>query len=289
MKLEIKNLSKKFDKKEIFKNVDFSLDSGEILALIGRNGSGKTTLLKILVEIIEKNSGEISIDGVNIYNNPNLKQEIIYIPDRFDYFPHTKIKKIINYYKIIYPKFDENYVTENLAKNKININKKMSELSKGESALAALIIGLGCNTSFIFLDEPLDGIDVININKVIDYILDAQEKNVGLIISSHQLNYLSKISNKVFYIEKESVSDNSKEIKLENYKKYQLVYKENIPDELLNNTNVLLINSIGRVYTILVEVTDDFSEDELLKEALQYDEISVTLEDIFIFKNKGGN
>ena len=66
MKLEIKNLSKKFEKKEVLNNINLEVESGEVVSLVGRNGSGKTTLLKLITGIYQLDMGEITIDGVNI-------------------------------------------------------------------------------------------------------------------------------------------------------------------------------------------------------------------------------
>ena len=90
MKLAIKNINKKFSKKIVLNNVSFTVSTGEIVALIGRNGSGKTTLLKILSGIYSQDSGKIKIEGVD---NKNIKKQLIYIPDRFDYFKNSKIKR----------------------------------------------------------------------------------------------------------------------------------------------------------------------------------------------------
>ena len=89
MKLTIKNINKKFSIKNVLNNVSFTVNAGEIVALIGRNGSGKTTLLKILSGIYSQDSGEIEIEGVD---NKNIRKQLIYIPDRFDYFKNSKIK-----------------------------------------------------------------------------------------------------------------------------------------------------------------------------------------------------
>ena len=79
MKLEIKNLSKKFEKKEVLNNINLEVESGEVVSLVGRNGSGKTTLLKLITGIYQLDTGEITIDGVNIEQN-NLKSNIVYSP-----------------------------------------------------------------------------------------------------------------------------------------------------------------------------------------------------------------
>ena len=283
MKLTIEKINKKFSKKIVLNNVNFSVSTGEIVALVGRNGSGKTTLLKILSGIYSQDSGKIRIDDVD---NKDIKKQLIYIPDRFDYFKNSKIKKVGEFYKLAYENFDEQYFKTELEKIKLSQTSRVSELSKGQLAIFSLILGISCRTKFIFLDEPLDGIDVINTKMIVDYILDAQSDGIGLLISSHQLDSLENVSDKVVYLD-EGIGV-SEEIKKEEYSKYQLVYQEKIPDELRRNPNVKIISNIGRVYVVIIrgsyDATHDIIQDEDL---LQYDKLPIVLEDIFLLNSKG--
>ena len=286
MKLEIKNLSKKFEKKEVLNNINLEVKSGEVVSLVGRNGSGKTTLLKLITGIYQLDIGEITIDGVNIEQN-NLKSNIIYIPDKFDYFKYTKIKNIIKYYELAYENFDKDYFEKELVKNKISLNKKITELSKGQTVIFGVILGLACRTNFLLLDEPLDGIDIINIKLIINYIIEAQDSGVGILVSSHQLDYLENISDKIIYID--TTGKYGKEVDKMEYSKYQLVYEDKIPDEFANLDSVRIVSNIGRVYIVLVRGSFEETRDFIQESApLQCDELPVLLEDIFIINNKGG-
>ena len=283
MKLTIEKINKKFLKNIVLNNVSFSVSTGEIVALVGRNGSGKTTLLKILSGIYSQDSGEIGIEGID---NKNIKKQLIYIPDRFDYFKNSRIKKVCEFYKLAYENFDEQYFKTELEKIKLSQTSRLSELSKGQLAIFSLILGISCRTKFIFLDEPLDGIDVINIKMIVDYILDAQSDGVGLLISSHQLNALENISDKVVYLD-DGVGV-SEEVNKDEYSKYQLVYQEKISEELRRNPDVRIISNIGRVYVVIMrgsyEVTQEIIQD---KDLLQYDKLPIALEDIFLLNSKG--
>ena len=283
MKLTIDNINKKFSKKIVLNSVSFTVSSGEIVALIGRNGSGKTTLLKILSGIYSQDSGEIGIEGVD---NKNIKKQLIYIPDRFNYLKNSKIKRVCEFYKLAYENFDEQYFKTELEKIKLLLTSRLSELSKGQLTIFSLILGISCRTKFIFLDEPLDGIDVINTKVITNYILDAQSDGIGLLISSHQLNTLENISDKVVYLD-DGVGV-SEEINKDEYSKYQLVYQEKISEELRYNPDVRIISNIGRVYVVIMkgsyEVTQDIIQD---RELLQYDRLPISLEDIFLINSKG--
>ena len=283
MKLTIEKINKKFSKKIVLNNVNFSVSTGEIVALVGRNGSGKTTLLKILSGIYSQDSGKIRIEDVD---NKNIKKQLIYIPDRFDYFKNSKIKKVGEFYKLAYENFDEQYFKTELEKIKLSKTSRLSELSKGQLAIFSLILGISCRTKFIFLDESLDGIDVINTKMIVDYILDAQSDGIGLLISSHQLNSLENISDKVVYLD-EGIGV-SEEINKDEYSKYQLVYQEKIPDELCRNPNVKIISNIGRVYVVIMRGSYDATYDIIQdKDLLQYDKLPIALEDIFLLNSKG--
>ena len=283
MELTIEKINKKFSKKIVLNNVSFTVSTGEIVALIGRSGSGKTTLLKILSGIYSQDSGEIGIKGVD---NKNIKKQLIYIPDRFDYFKNSKIKKVCEFYKLAYENFDEQYFKTELEKVKLSITSRLSELSKGQLAIFSLILGISCRTKFIFLDEPLDGIDVINTKKIVDYILDAQSEGIGLLICSHQLNALENISDKVVYLD-DGVGV-SEEINKDEYSKYQLVYQEKISEELRRNPDVRIISNIGRVYVVIMKGSYDATHDIIQdKDLLQYDKLPIALEDIFLLNSKG--
>ena len=283
MKLTIEKINKKFLKNIVLNNVSFSVSTGEIVALVGRNGSGKTTLLKILSGIYSQDSGEIGIEGVD---NRNIKKQLIYIPDRFDYFKNSKIKKVCEFYKLAYENFDEQYFKTELEKIKLSQTSRLSELSKGQLAIFSLILGISCRTKFILLDEPLDGIDVINTKKIVDYILDAQSDGIGLLISSHQLNALENISDKVVYLgDGVGVSE---EVNKDEYSKYQLVYQEKIPEVLRRNPDVRIISNIGRVYVVIMKGSYDATHDIIQdKDLLQYDKLPIVLEDIFLLNSKG--
>ncbi|MGX7069388.1 ATP-binding cassette domain-containing protein [Gemella bergeri] len=281
MKLKIKNLSKSFGKKKILSNISFSVENSEVVAVIGRNGSGKTTLFKLIAGIYDLKEGEMFIDETDLQD---IKNEIIYSPDKFNYFENEKIKNIIRYYELSYPKFSKEYFIAEIEKNKIDLDTRVSELSKGQKAILSVILSFSCKTCFVLLDEPFDGIDVLNINLIIDYIIEAQENGVGILISSHQLAYIENISNKIIYLDNKDYL--TKEVNPTDYIKYQLVYKEEIPQNLLQNENIAVINNIGRVYTVITYGDND----KLIKDsgALQYDKLPVTLEDIFILRNREG-
>lgn len=284
MKLELQNIYKQFDKKYVLSDVNLSVTTGEVVALIGRNGAGKTTLLKIITGIYNVTSGKIQIDNIDI---EKVKENIMYIPDKFDYFKRTKLKDVAKYYELAYENFALDYFRKELEKNKISLNKRVSELSKGQVVIFSVILGLASRTKFLLLDEPLDGIDVINIKLIIDYIIEAQDSGVGVLISSHQLDYLENISDKIIYLgDNDGAIEN---VDKDNYSKYQLVFEDELPQTLLTSKDIKVLSNIGRVYVVIMRGSTEKTLDIIKKYGvLQYDVLPVLLEDVFVLNSKGG-
>lgn len=284
MKLELQNVYKEFDGKYVLSDVNLSVTTGEVVALIGRNGAGKTTILKIITGIYNVTSGKIQIDNIDI---EKVKENVIYIPDKFDYFKRTKLKDVAKYYELAYENFALDYFRKELEKNKISLNKRVSELSKGQVVIFSVILGLASRTKFLLLDEPLDGIDVINIKLIIDYIIEAQDSGIGVLISSHQLDYLENISDKIIYLgDNDGAIEN---VDKDNYSKYQLVFEDELPQTLLTSKDIKVLSNIGRVYVVIMRGSTEKTLD-IIKEygVLQYDVLPVLLEDVFVLNSKGG-
>lgn len=282
MKLLIKNISKSFKNKTILNDINFELDSGNILAIVGKNGSGKTTLLKTIVGTLDRQKGDILIDNQSIKKYIKLKSNMILVNDRFDYFKYDKLKHILFYYETIYDNFDRDYFLEKLAFHQLDLNKKLSSLSKGQAMILSILLALASNPKFILLDEPLDGIDLVNINIILDYILDAQEKDIGVIIASHRLNYIEKIANDILLLDNDAnqlISINDV-----NLCKYQVVYKEKITLNF-NRSEAFVLNHIGRVYTIIAKDCPEFEKKLQATNPLQYDKMNASLEEIFLAKH----
>lgn len=280
MIVEAININKSFDNKKVLKDVSLNLEKGNITGLVGRNGSGKTTLLKILAGIYNADSGKFKIDGNSLTVNPKTIEKVAYMPDRFDYFNYDKLKDIPGFYKIIYPKFDEKFFFDEIAKYNLDIDQNVRNFSKGEKNLLGLISILSTNAEVLLVDEILDGMDVINKRAIIQYLLDARDKDCAVFASSHELAGLSGICDQIYYLSKYGhlAATNADENK--NINKLQIVVKDELPEEIKEKS--VIISHIGRVYNILINL-DDKNLEILLKspEVVQYDRLEMKVEDYF--------
>lgn len=279
--LQINDIHKSYGEKHVLNGISFSVEKGKVTSLIGRNGSGKTTMLEILSRIISQDGGFISIDDKKIDEDITLQQNIAFLPDRFDLFKYSNALRIMEFYEIIYPNFDREFVKTELTKLRISPKMDVRNLSKGQSALLGLVIILATGADYILLDEILDGIDVVNRRKVIEYVLDATAAGRAVLISSHSLDELESISDTAIYI---SLDGSLQAVDQSlNLNKFQIVLKETLKKE--DREKLFITGEIGRVITILTENSFEEVQKKLKTEIIQHDIIPVKYEDVFYYES----
>ncbi|PMC81486.1 ATP-binding cassette domain-containing protein [Anaerococcus hydrogenalis] len=279
---EVMSLYKSFGKNKVLEDVNFSLEEGKIYALVGRNGSGKTTLLKIMADIFQKDLGKINIYGKSFKEDKHIIENIAYLPDRFDYFDYSSVEKMLGYYQDIYPKFDKRFVIKELEKNNIDIKKNLRSFSKGYKNLIGLLAVIGTNAKLVLLDEILDGMDVLNKELILSYILDMKDFGRTVLASSHELEELAKIADETLYISKNGRLTNLYQNK-EKFVKLQVVVKDKLDPKILERA-VLRFN-LGRVYTILIENKENLLENIKKNETVvQFDILDPKIEDYFYWE-----
>lgn len=223
--LEIKNLKKTYDHKEVLKDISIVLNQGEIIGLIGKNGAGKTTLMKILLGLTSFDYGSIEYKGDRSYLQ---KYEVM---SQFGYLLECKLFEYLN-------GFDNLYVSEKYAnspKNKNELKGKILELlnfvdlpnnhkmvkgySFGMKQRLGLALALMGNPKVLILDEPFVGLDSMGVEHFKRYIFEMKEKRgITILISSHQLSEIEQICDRYLFIRdkkvKEIVKINNEKIKI---------------------------------------------------------------------------
>lgn len=282
MIVEVMSLYKSFGKNKVLEDVNFSLDEGKIYALVGRNGSGKTTLLKIMADIYQKDLGKINIFGKSFKEDKHIIENIAYLPDRFDYFDYSSVEKMLGYYEVIYPNFDKRFVLKELEKNNIDIKKNLKSFSKGYKNLIGLLAVIGTNAKIVLLDEILDGMDVLNKEIILSYILDLRDFGRIVLASSHELEELAKVADETLYLSKDGKLTNLQRNK-EKFVKLQIVVKDELDPKILDRA--VLRFKLGRVYTILIENRENLMDMIKNNESVvQFDILDPKIEDNFYWE-----
>ena len=197
--LEIKNLYKSFDEKQILKGVNFSIESGKIVGLLGKNGSGKTTIIKLINDLLTIDSGEILINGNKI--GPESKAIVSYLPERSYLDKSKKVYQILNFFKDFYSDFDLEKAEKLLLELDLDKNLKLSKMSKGMLEKISLVLTMSRQAKLYILDEPLGGVDPATRDKILKTILSNFGENSSLLITTHLVSDVEKILDEVIFID----------------------------------------------------------------------------------------
>ena len=198
--LEINNLNKSFDNKEILKDINLSIQSGKIIGLLGKNGVGKTTLIKLINDLLTPTSGEILIKGQKI--GIETKKVISYLPERTYLNKQMKVSEVISYFEDFYDNFDSEKAKKLLKDLDLDINQKLTQMSKGMQEKVQLVLVMSRNADLYVLDEPLGGVDPATRDYILDTILSNFNENASVIISTHLISDIEKILDEVIFIDK---------------------------------------------------------------------------------------
>lgn len=204
--LKIENLSKKFPGNDFYSLSDVSLEieKGEIVGLIGKNGAGKSTLMKMMAKSQKPTLGKISYNGTDINSNDNVLEDFgIMIEPVF--YPEMSVIDNLKFYlklhgkKELYPNIERTLKLVELWESR---NRKPKGFSFGMKQRTALAIALVAEPDFLILDEPFVGLDPVGVQKLIDILKKwSSERQISMLISSHQLGELEALCNRYIYIE----------------------------------------------------------------------------------------
>ena len=215
--LECKHLYKEFDNKVILKDINLKIPRGKIIGLLGKNGMGKSTLIKLINDLLTPTSGEILING----EKPGVKsKEIIsYLPERTYLDKEMTIKQVIQYFEEFYKNFDTQKAIKLLRDLDLDVNKKISKMSKGMQEKLQLILVMSRNAELYILDEPLGGVDPATRDYILDTILSNFSEGASVIISTHLISDIERILDEVIFIDKGEIILTSSADELRNKEK----------------------------------------------------------------------
>ena len=197
--LEIKNLNKSYENKKILNNINIKVESGKIVGLLGKNGVGKSTLIKIINGLLQKDSGEILLNGNKI--TPQDKEKIAYLPEKTYLNKNMRVIDYFNYMSEFYGTFNKEKAINLLEKLNLNINTKICKMSKGMQEKLQLILVMARDAELYILDEPLGGVDPATRDYILDTILSNFKEGSSVIISTHLISDIEKILDDVIFID----------------------------------------------------------------------------------------
>lgn len=282
--LDLKDLRKEY-KGFTLDNISLKLPRGTITGLIGPNGAGKTTTIKLIMNMLKKKSGDISIFGLNYKNDEKeIKNRIGYVGEDQYFYQNKTIKWTEKFVSGFYKNWDSDTFSVFIKKFKLPVNKKIKNFSKGMKVKLSFAVALSHNPELLILDEPTSGLDPIIRREILDLLIELKQKEeLSVFVSSHITDDLFRISDNISYmVDGKIIISEVKDELLARWKKIN--YKpdslpEGIEKRLMNVEKQLFGSSgITNKYPELVSsLTEGIKKGDIKIENVGLDDILISL------------
>lgn len=286
-KIEIKNLKKKYDDNLVLDNISLTFDENKIYGLLGRNGAGKTTLLNIITNRVFQDDGVVEVDGENIRENDKALEKIYFMTER-NLFPESyKVKDILRWTQEFYPNFDMKYALELSKKFKLDITKKIKNLSTGYGSIAKIITAMASQAEVVIFDEPVLGLDANHRELFYKELMkDYIENPKTIILSTHIIEEVSSLLENVVILNDKKIVNTDEAEELLNKVYTVSGLSENV-DKFISAKEIVNVETLTtfKSATVLGNVSSD---DKKLADELGLEFSKVELQKLFIYlTNKG--
>ena len=196
--LDCVNVVKRYGGKFAVNGMSVAIEDAHIYGLLGPNGSGKSTWMKMAAGLIVPDEWEMRLDGVKI--SAETKKHIAYMPTEGYFYSYMKIKDAGRYYQDFFDDFDAQQFEKLTADMDLEMNMKVRNLSSGMMAKLKIAVTLSRKAELYLLDEPLNGIDLLARDEVVNTILTNMSDNASVVISSHLVEELERIIDKAIFM-----------------------------------------------------------------------------------------
>jgi ABC-2 type transport system ATP-binding protein len=277
MSIEVRNLLKQYGTQKAVDNISFKLNKGEIVGFLGPNGAGKSTTMKILTGYIEQTAGEAYVCGLNVAADPfQVKRKIGYLPEANPLYYDMYVKEYLGFIAALHEVKDRKKAVNNvieLVGLTPESNKKLGQLSKGYKQRAGLAAALIHEPEVLILDEPTSGLDPNQIIEIRE-VIRQQGKDKTVLFSSHILQEVEAICDRVIIIHKGELVADDKLSNLQNINKNTQVviveFAEIISKDLLEQVTASSITTVSPKRFKLTSSNAELVRKQLLELALKH-------------------
>ena len=284
--IQLKNITKTFGAFKALDDLTLTVPKGAVYGLVGPNGAGKSTAIRHLTGVYRPDSGTVTIGGQAVYENPEVKQTIGYIPDDIFYFASATLEDMRKFYRGLYPKFDDVLFDRLKEIFKLPEKTPIRRYSKGMQKQAAFQLTLCCRPEVLVLDEPVDGLDPVMRRQVMSLILsDVAEHGTTVLISSHNLRELEDVCDHV------GIMDHGKMLLEKSLADMQgATHKLQLVGDVPEGLDILHESMSGRLKTLIVRGQAwEIEEKAKSADPAYFDVLPLSLEEIFIYELGGVN
>ena len=284
--LKLQNVSKSFDGFLALDNLTLNVPQGAVYGLVGPNGAGKTTAIRHITGVYRPDSGSVTLAGEPVFENPEAKAKIGYIPDDIFYYPAATLEDMRRFYRDIYPTFDDALFERLRDIFPLPEKSPIRRFSKGMQKQAAFHLTLAARPRMLVLDEPVDGLDPVMRRQVMSLILsEVADTGATVLISSHNLRELEDVCDHV------GIMDHGKMLLERSLADMQgSTHKLQIVGDTPPDLEVLSETASGRLRTLIVrgQAWEISTKAQAVKPAY-FDVLPLSLEEIFIYELGGVN
>lgn len=189
--IRLDRAGKTFGKTKAISSLDLEIKEERIFGLVGTNGAGKSTLLRLMAGIYRPDEGKVTAWEKEVYENPEVKKEIFFLPDDAYFIPNTNAENIAAWYRTVYPSFDTERFQKLIGDFGLDSQRRISAYSKGMKKQLLLLIGICSGTRFMLCDETFDGLDPVMRQAVKGLIAgEMTQRPFTPVIATHNLREL---------------------------------------------------------------------------------------------------
>ena len=284
--IEIKNLSKAFEKNFALKKLNFQVGDSSVFALVGSNGSGKSTLLRTISGVYQPTAGDVLIDGKPIFENPQLKDQVYFVADVPFFYNGTTLDNASNLLSKIYSGWSEETYLRLCSIFPIDRRGKLINMSKGMQRQASLILALSAKPKYLLLDEIFDGLDPV-IRRLVKQLIinDVSDRGMSVIIASHNMRELEDICDHIAFLHRGNlvVEDDVEEIKTQVHKFHAAFDRDFDQNEIIGGLEILNIKRSGNLISFTAKGNkEDIEKIIKAQEPIFIESLPLTLEEIFM-------
>lgn len=285
--INVEKVAKHFDDFTALKEISCTIREGCIYGMVGSNGAGKSTLLRLISGVYRPDGGRITIEGQPVWENPEIKQRMVYVPDDLYFLPGASISRMEALYARAYPQFDHERCRQLVQAFRLDPHKPVAAFSKGMRRQAACILAISCRPQYLFFDETFDGLDPVMRRLVKNLICrDVLERQATAIITSHSLRELEDTCDQLALLHKGGMVFESD---IQNLKtslfKIQIAFAGEYDQSLFDDLDLLHFSKRGSVANMIVRGNREQTVGQLKSlSPILLDVLPLTLEEVFTYE-----
>lgn len=285
--IETQKLTKYYGKSRGIIDVSLEVEQGEIFGFIGPNGAGKSTTIRTLLSLIYPTSGSAKIFGKDcIKDGAEIRKSVGYLPSEVFYYDNMKVIDLLNYSASFYKKDCSKRIKELAEIMDLDLKKKINDLSFGNKKKVGIVQGLLHEPKLIILDEPTGGLDPLMQQKFFDLIRDENERGATIFFSSHILDEVQRLCDRVAIIKDGKIIkiESIESLRQNKYKRFSVESHDNLTKSVFDIDGItelrlaenkatfiykgdinIIINQLGKI-----ELANLLVEEPTLEEIFMY-------------------